>query len=108
VKVPDVMTIKDALTIMRHEQVLRLPVVNVDGVFQGMLSINDVVVDSEKETRRENENAEAFFTLVEQVKGGYTLVTSSEETPLAFDEKGHSPLERVFNEPEEIECRWEN
>ena len=60
-KVPDVMTIKDALNVMRHEQVLRLPVVNADSVFQGMLSINDVVVDSEKETSRENENAETFF-----------------------------------------------
>jgi hypothetical protein len=81
--------------------VLRLPVVNSDGVFQGLLSINDVVLDSEKETGRENESAETFCTLIEQVKGGYTLVTSSEETPLAFDEKGYSPVERVFNEPEE-------
>ena len=100
-KVSDVMTIKDALKLMRREQVLRLPVVNADGVFQGLLSINDVVLDSEKETSRKNQSAETFFTLVEQVKEGYTLVTSSEETPLAFDEKGYSPLERVFNEPTE-------
>ena len=99
-KVDDAMTIQDALKLMRSEQVLRMPVVNADGVFQGMLSINDVVLDSEKETSKK-ENAETFFTLIEHVKGGYTLVTSSEETPLAFDEKGYTPLERVFNEPEE-------
>jgi CBS domain-containing protein len=47
-KVHDVMTIKDAPQLMRREQVLRLPVVNADGVLQGILSINDVVLDSER------------------------------------------------------------
>ena len=47
-KVTDVITIKDALELMRREQVLRLPIVNTDGVLQGILSINDVVLDSEK------------------------------------------------------------
>ena len=46
-RVPDVMTLKDALMLMRREQVLRLPVVNANGVFQGILSINDVVLNSE-------------------------------------------------------------
>jgi len=41
------MTLKDALMLMRREQVLRLPVVNANGVFQGILSINDVVLNSE-------------------------------------------------------------
>ena len=47
--VPDVMTIKDALNLMRREQVLRLPVINADGVLQGILSITEVVLDSERE-----------------------------------------------------------
>ena len=100
-RVPDVMTIKDALMLMRREQVLRLPVVNANGVFQGILSINDVVLDSEKARAKDKENVQTFFTVVEQVKAGYTLFAPSDETPPAFDEKGFSPVERVFNEPDE-------
>ena len=40
--------IQDALELMRREQVRRLPVVNSDGVLQGILSINDVVLRSKK------------------------------------------------------------
>ena len=98
-RVTDVMTIKDALNLMRREQVLRLPVVNADGVLQGILSINDVVPDSEK--GRGKETGQTFFTLVEQVTQGYTFLTPANETPRAFDEKGYSPVERVFNKAEE-------
>jgi hypothetical protein len=99
--VRDVMTIKDALELMRREQVHRLPVVNIDGVLQGILSINDVVLHSEKETGEHKENVQRSFTLVEQLKGSYTLLAPYEKTPPAFDEKGYSPVERVFNEREE-------
>jgi hypothetical protein len=34
------------------------------------------------------------------MKGGYGFLTPSEKAPTAFDEKGYSPVERVFNEPE--------
>ena len=101
-KVRDVMTIKDALELMRREQVHRLPVVNPDGVLQGILSINDVVLHSEKGRSKNKENVQTLFALVEQMKGSYTLLAPSEETPLAFDEKGYSPVERVFNEHEEV------
>lgn len=97
--ISDVMTIKDALQLMRREQVLRLPVVNADGVFQGILSINDIVLDSENGCPKES--VHSFFTLEDSVRRGYTLVASSEETPPAFDEKGYSPIERVFNNPKE-------
>lgn len=33
--------------------------------------------------------------------GGYIFSAPSEEMPPAFDEKGYSPVERVFNESEE-------
>jgi CBS domain-containing protein len=98
-KVRDVITIKDALELMRREQVHRLPVVSPDGVLQGILSINDVVLHSEEGKNREN--VQTFSTLVEQMEGSYTLLAPSEENPPAFDEKGYSPLERVFNEQEE-------
>jgi len=101
VKVPDVMTIKDALELMRRAQVLRLPVVNADGVFEGILSINDVVLDAIQGEGKNKENVQSFLTLVEQVKGGYTLLVSSEQTPPAFDENGYSPVERIFNESAE-------
>ena len=52
--VPDVMTIKDAHNVMRRE--LRLPVVNADGVLQGILSITEVVLDSEKGSGKNKEN----------------------------------------------------
>ena len=76
-KVDDAMTIQDALKLMRREQVLRMPVVNADGVLQGILSIKDLVQDSEM--------------------GAIPSV----QTPPAFDERGYSPIERVFNEPED-------
>ena len=101
VRVPDVMTIKDALKLMRREQVLRLPVVNANGVFQGILSINDVVLDSETGGAIDKEKVQTFLTVVDDIKAGYTLLAPSEETPPAFDEKGFSPVERVFNEPDE-------
>ena len=100
-KVPDVMTIKDALELMRREQLLRLPVVNADGVFQGILSINDVVLDSEQRRGKNRENLQTFLMLVEQLKGGYQVIAPSEETPFPFDENGYSPIERVFNERRE-------
>lgn len=99
--VPDVMTIKDALNLMRREQVLRLPVINADGVLQGILSITEVVLDSEKGADKNKETVQTFCTLVEQVTGGYIFSAPSEEMPPAFDEKGYSPVERVFNESEE-------
>ena len=99
--VPDVITIKDALNLMRREQVLRLPVINSDGVLQGILSITEVVLDSEKRTGKNKENFQTFCTLVEQATGGYMFSVPSEETPAAFDEKGYSPVERMFNESEE-------
>ncbi|MCI0660185.1 MAG: CBS domain-containing protein [Acidobacteria bacterium] len=40
--------IKSALKNMRHEKVRRLPVVNDDGLLQGILSINDVVLRAEE------------------------------------------------------------
>jgi CBS domain-containing protein len=94
------MTLKDALMLMRREQVLRLPVVNANGVFQGILSINDVVLNSETGGANDKEKVQTFLT-VDDVKAGYTLLAPSEETPPAFDEKGFSPVERVFNEPDE-------
>jgi len=97
-KVRDVMTIKDALELMRREQVRRLPVVNPDGVLQGILSLNDVVSHSESGGGKSTEDVQRFLTLVEQIKGSYTLPPPSEERPPAFDEKGHSPVERIFNE----------
>ena len=93
------MTLKDALMLMRREQVLRLPVVNANGVFQGILSINDVVLDSETGGANDKEKVQTFLT-VDDIKAGYTLLAPSEETPPAFDEKGFSPVERVFNEPD--------
>ena len=73
-KVHDVMSIQDALELMRREHVLRLAVVNGDGALQGILSMNDF---PEKD---------------------YSLPAPSNEAPHAFDEKGYSPIERVFNE----------
>ncbi len=40
--------IKTALKTMRHEKVRRLPVVNDDGMLQGMLSLNDIVLRAEE------------------------------------------------------------
>ena len=40
--------IKSALKTMRHEKVRRLPVVNSDGVLQGILCLNDVVLRAEE------------------------------------------------------------
>ena len=94
------MTLKDALMLMRREQVLRLPVVNANGVFQGILSINDVVLNSETGGANDKEKVQTFLT-VDDIKAGYTLLAPSEETPPALDEKGFSPVERVFNEPDE-------
>lgn len=74
---------KDALELMRCEQVHRLPVVNSDGVLQGILSSNDVMLHPDR-------------------RRGTTLVPP-EEAPPAFDEKGRSPVERVFNGQEEDE-----
>jgi len=99
--VPDVMTIKDALDLMRREQVLRLPMVSADGALQGILSTTEVILDSEKGTGKDKENVQTFVTLVETLTGAYILPARSEETPPAFDEKGYSPVERLFNEPEE-------
>jgi CBS domain-containing protein len=81
------MTLKDALMLMRREQVLRLPVVNANGVFQGILSINDVVLNSETGGANDKEKVQTFLT-VDDIKAGYTLLAPSEETPPAFDEKG--------------------
>lgn len=41
-----------ALRTMRHEKVRRLPVINRDGMLQGILSINDVVLRAEEEKGR--------------------------------------------------------
>jgi CBS domain-containing protein len=40
--------IKSALKTMRHEKVRRLPVVNDDGVLQGILCLNDVALRAEE------------------------------------------------------------
>jgi CBS domain-containing protein len=40
--------IKAALKTMQHEKVRRLPVVNQDGLLQGILSMNDVVLRAEE------------------------------------------------------------
>ena len=99
--VPDLMTIKDALNLMRREQVLRLPVINADGALQGIVSITEVVLEAEKGPGKNNESVQTFCTLVDHVRGGYIVSPPSEKTPLAFDENGYSPVERVFNESEE-------
>jgi CBS domain-containing protein len=39
---------KSALKTMRHEKVRRLPVVNHDGLLQGILSLNDIVLRAEE------------------------------------------------------------
>jgi CBS domain-containing protein len=38
-----------ALKTMRHEKIRRLPIVNGDGMLQGILSINDIVLRAEEE-----------------------------------------------------------
>ena len=85
---------------MRREQVLRLPVVNSNGEFQGILSINDVVLDDENDRAKNKESLQTFFTLAAQ-SGPHTLLKSRQETPCAFDENGYSPVERVFNEQQQ-------
>lgn len=40
--------VKTALKTMRHEKVRRLPVVNDDGMLQGILSLNDIVLRAEE------------------------------------------------------------
>lgn len=41
-----------ALRTMRHEKVRRLPVINYDGMLQGILSLNDVILRAEEEKGR--------------------------------------------------------
>jgi predicted transcriptional regulator len=44
--------IHTALKTMRHERVRRLPVINREGVLQGILSLNDIVLRAEEEKGR--------------------------------------------------------
>ena len=44
--------IHTALKIMRHEKVRRLPIVNRDGMLQGILSLNDIALRAEEEEGR--------------------------------------------------------
>jgi CBS domain-containing protein len=41
-----------ALKTMRHEKIRRLPVVNLDGMLQGILSLNDIALRAEEEEGR--------------------------------------------------------
>ena len=41
-----------ALKTMRHEKIRRLPVVNRDGMLQGILSLNDIALRAEEEKGR--------------------------------------------------------
>jgi CBS domain-containing protein len=41
-----------ALKTMRHEKIRRLPIINRDGVLQGILSLNDIALRSEEERGR--------------------------------------------------------
>jgi CBS domain-containing protein len=41
-----------ALKTMRHEKIRRLPIVNRDGVLQGILSLNDIALRAEEEEGR--------------------------------------------------------
>jgi CBS domain-containing protein len=41
-----------ALKTMRHEKIRRLPIVNRDGMLQGILSLNDIVLRAEEEKGR--------------------------------------------------------
>jgi hypothetical protein len=58
------------------------------------------VLNSETRGANDKKKVQTFLT-VDDIKAGYTLLAPSEETPPAFDEKGFSPVERVFNEPDE-------
>jgi CBS domain len=97
-EVRDVITIKEAIELMRREQVLRLSVVSPDGVLQGILSIKDVMPHSIKGGGENKENVQRCFTPGEQKKESYLHLAPSEETPPAYDSRGYTPLERVFNE----------
>ena len=44
--------IHTALKTMRHEKIRRLPIVNSDGMLQGILSLNDIVLRAEEEKGR--------------------------------------------------------
>jgi CBS domain-containing protein len=44
--------IRMALKTMRHEKIRRLPVVNRDGMLQGILSLNDIALRAEEEEGR--------------------------------------------------------
>jgi CBS-domain-containing membrane protein len=44
--------INTALKTMRHEKIRRLPIVNRDGMLQGILSLNDIVLRAEEEEGR--------------------------------------------------------
>lgn len=99
--VHDLMTIKDAIELMRRKQLHRLPVVNPDGALQGILSINEVVLHSSAEGGGENnKEVQTVSALVKQTEESCSLISSSEATPPAFDKRGYSPLERVLNEHE--------
>src|SRR5262245_27953932 len=92
--VRDGITIKEALELMRCEHVNRLPVVDADGVLQGILSIKEVVASPEK--RRGRKDARPFLSLIDEGKG--RSARRAHPGPVGFDEKGRSPLERVFSD----------
>ncbi len=50
---------------------------------------------------KNKENVSTFLARVEQMKGRGIVLAAFEETTPAFDEKGHSPVERVLNEQNE-------
>ena len=56
--------IKDALETMQSAQLRRLPVVDDDGVLQGILSINDVILNSRKgKSKKHVSHRDAMATL---------------------------------------------
>ncbi len=60
--------LKEALTTMEKERVRRLPTLDTDGVLQGMLSMNDVVLHAEQGTKGRKTPALSYKDAISALK----------------------------------------
>ena len=60
--------VKEALKTMEKERVRRLPTLNTDGVLQGMLSMNDVVLHAEQGTKGRKTPALSYKDAISALK----------------------------------------
>ncbi|MDQ3819356.1 MAG: CBS domain-containing protein [Acidobacteriota bacterium] len=60
--------VTDALKLMREKRVRRLPVVDAEGMLQGILSMNDVVLEAKEAKGKKETTAPTFTEVIETYK----------------------------------------